>query len=359
MAFDPVQEDCLRLTLETLRREHVFPLENEAVVQRCMSAYQTDPAQLIVHDRDRSFHLVAVATEAVDYRIPFIADDAEAERLTVQAEHQLQEACDLDPGNWDARRMLVALGAASNDEYVAYLIDYRSDLERDLERMRGAAADPYDREFALDLGRRPYLRWLGALATHALIAGKYRLALSAAEDCLAAAPDDPGEARHTAELALAKLEATREELAQFRRAHASAYLPPVPFRRRQAKPERPLDAWSLIAELACAYHDLDFAGATRSLRTLMRTYARTAQPLYYQAEFPEGIFARVHVMPGSEDELILALSEATPLLQEGLGAPDNASLATWIATHPLVQEELASLDAAPGPLRHGSMGGDN
>ena len=360
MAFDPIQEDCLRLTLETLRREHVYPLENEAVVQRCMDAYHSDPAQLIVHDRDRSFHLVAAATEAVDYRAPFIADDAEAERVTVQAEHQLQEACELDPLNWDAKRMLAALSAASNDEYVAYLIEHRPEVERDLARMRAEATDPYDREFALDLGQRPYLRWLGTLASHALIAGKYRLALSCAEDCLKAAPDDPGEVRHTAELALAKLEATREDLAQFRRTHAAAYLPPIPFRRRQAKPERTPDAWSIIAELACAYHDLDFAGATRSLRTLMKTYPRSAQPLYYQAEFPEGVFARVHVLPGSEDELILALSEATPLLQEGLGAPDNASLATWIATHPLVQEELSSLDAAaPGVVRRGRPGGDN
>ena len=36
----------------------------------------------------------------------------------------------------------------------------------------------------------------------------------------------------------------------------------------------------------------------------------------------------------------MPLSEATPLLQEGLGAPDNAGLAVWVATHDLVQEAL-------------------
>lgn len=360
MAFDPIQEDCLRLTLEALRRERVYPLEDAVFIQKCMDAYQTNPAQLIVHDRDRSFHLVALACEAVDYRAPFITDDAEAERITARAEHQLREACELDSGNWDAQRMLAALTAASNDEYVAYLTDRREEVASDLDALTAAASDPYSREFASDLGRRPYLRWLASLAGHALIAGRYRLALATAEDSLSIAPDDPGDVRHTAELALAKLEATREELAQFRRRHTAAYLPPSPFRRRHAKPERAQDAWSLLAELAIAYHELDFAGATRALRALMRAYPRTAEALYYQAEFPEGVFARVHVAPGSEDELILALSEATPLLQEGLGAPDNACLASWIATNPLVSDELAQRGApAAGAGERRRHGGEN
>lgn len=359
MAFDPIQEDCLRLTLEALRREHIFPLENAPFIQTCMDRYQEDPAQLIVHDRDRSFHLVALACEAVDYRVPFVTDEAEAERLTDRAEHQLKEACDLDAENWDAQRMLVALTAPTNDAYVAYLIDRRPEVAESVRARTSQATDPYDQEFMRDLGRRPYLRWLGALAAQALIAGKYRLALSTAEDALELAPEDPGDVRHTAMLALAKLEATRDELAAFRRRHATAYLPPAPFRRRHTKQERPADAWTLIAELACAYHELDFSGATRALRTLMRAYPRTAEALYYQAEFPEGLFARVHVIPGSEDELILALSESTPLLQEGLGAPENACLASWIATHPLVTDALSERRHGAGAVRRSGTGGDN
>ena len=320
MAFDPIQEDCLRLTLEAMRREHIYPLEDAAFAEQCAEEYRRDPASLIVHDRDRSFHLVALATEAIDYRIPFIGDDAEAERLTSQAEHQLQEALDLEPGNWDAQRMLAALGAASNDEYVTYLIDHRAEVESATEALAADAHDPYSREYAIGLGRLPYLRWLAALASHALIAGKYRLALQAVEDCLAAAPDDPGDVRHTGMLALAKLETPREELARWRRAHATAYLPPIPFRRRHHTTEKTPDAWTLLA--------------------VMRTYPHAAEPLYYQAEFPEGVFARVHVLPQSDDELILALSEATPLLQEGIGSPESACLASWIATNPLVTDGL-------------------
>ena len=248
---------------------------------------------------------------------------------------------------------------ATNDAYVAYLIDRRPEVAESVRARTSQATDPYDQEFMRDLGRRPYLRWLGALAAQALIAGKYRLALSTAEDALELAPEDPGDVRHTATLALAKLEATRDELAAFRRRHATAYLPPAPFRRRHTKQERPADAWTLIAELACAYHELDFSGATRALRTLMRAYPRTAEALYYQAEFPEGLFARVHVIPGSEDELILALSESTPLLQEGLGATRYlrvACLASWIASHPLVTDALSERRHGAGAVRRAAPG---
>ncbi len=360
MAFDPIQEDCLRLTLEAMRREHIYPLENAVFIERCMEAFQSDPASLIVHDRDRSFHLVALATETIDYRVPFMADEAEAEAAASSAEHQLREAVELDPGNWDARRMLAAVTAETNDAYVEYLIEHRAEVERAVERMRADATGPYDREFAGDLGFRPYLRWLAALAARALIAGRYRLALRTAEETLAAAPHDPAGARHTAVLALAKLECTRDELKAFRAKHAASYLPPAPMRRRHHLDEKTPDAWSLIAEVACAYHELDLAGATRALRAIMRAYPRAAEPLYYQAEFPDGVFSRVNVEPGSEDELVLALSEATPLLQEGYGAPDNACLAAWIALSDPVQEALdRRRNASPAFARHHPAGGEN
>ena len=66
----------------------------------------------------------------------------------------------------------------------------------------------------------------------------------------------------------------------------------------------------------------------------------------------------MNVVPGSEDELILALSEATPLLQEGIGAPDNAGLAVWVATHDLVQGALERSDRRAGARRGGEMGGN-
>ena len=45
----------------------------------------------------------------------------------------MREAVELDPKNWDARRMLTAICANSNDEYVSYLLDNRAAVEHDIE----------------------------------------------------------------------------------------------------------------------------------------------------------------------------------------------------------------------------------
>lgn len=340
MAYDPIQEDCLRLILGAMQRENIYPLENAAFIAARMNDFNRDAAQLIACDRDRSFHLVARATEAIDYKLPFVADDAAADQLSATAEAQLREACQLDPKNWDAQRMLAALSAPSNDAYVSHLIDHRAEVEAATQEEAAAASDIYSREFVRDLGKRPLIRWLAALASRALISGQYKLALKTAEECLALAPDDPADVRHTAVLALAKLECSRKELRRFRQVHPASYRAQNATRRRHHLAEKAADPWELLAELAIAYHELDLASATRTLRAILGSYESAAESLYYQAEFPDGLFARVNVVPGSDDELILALSEATPLLQEGLGAPDNAGLAVWVATHDLVQEAL-------------------
>lgn len=59
MAFDPVQEDCLRLILAAMEREGADPASDAAFIERASEAYRLDPATLIHTDRDRSFHLVA------------------------------------------------------------------------------------------------------------------------------------------------------------------------------------------------------------------------------------------------------------------------------------------------------------
>ena len=339
MAFDPVEEDCARLMLESMRREHIYPLDNLGYARRFIRSYTKDPSSLVHTDRDRSFHLIAKATELVDYRIPFLTDESELDAQAEQAETYLQEAAELDGSNWDAQRMLAAIESESNDAYVSYLLDNRQAVQADLAQAEEQAADPYSREYARDLASRPYLRWLAALSSRALIAGQYRLALKVAEESLAYKPADPAGIRHTGMLALAKLESTPEELEAYRKRHAEAYLPHfVSRRRRRLGLDR--DAWTLIAEMNVAYRSMDFDQATSKLSSLIRSYPRAAEPLYFQAEFPDGLYSRVNVEPESEDELILALSEATPILQEGYGAPDSASFSLWISENELVQAEL-------------------
>lgn len=345
MAFDPVQEDCLRLILAAMEREGADPSSDAAFIERAGETYRLDPAALIHTDRDRSFHLVAMAAELADYRTPFAPSEAEAEQLFAQAEDYLREAVELDPGNWDAQRMLATIRSTSDDSLIDYLIENLPAVEKDLQALIENAADPYEREFARDLGRRAHQRWLAALASRLLIAGRYRMALSYAEGALEANPLDPAGARHTGMLALGKLEVEPGELELYRSRHAAAYQDRASCRSGRLGGHRP-DAWSLITEMSLAYRAFDFDRATAILRALMRSYPHPAQALYFQAEFPDGMFSRVHVQPDGDDELILALSEATPLLQEGMGTPDAASFAVWIADHELVQAALTDQDRA-------------
>lgn len=341
VAFDPVQEDCLRLILGHMSRERIFPLDDGAYIARRMSQFEEDPSQLIETDAERSFHLTAQAVEATDYRVPLLTDEAEIHREEDAAADHLREAVDLDPRNWDAKRMLAELDAESNDAFLDFLLDGRDEVALDTARAIAAAQDPYGREFARDLAHRPYLRWLAAIASRALISGRYGMALRVAEESLAYAGDDPAGVRHTAVLAMAKLEVDPDEIKRFRRRHAQAYQAENPQRRRHHLTEKELDPWTLIAQMDLAYRALDYDGANRALRALVRSCPHAAQALYYQTEFPEGLFCRVNVIPGSDDELMVALSEATPLLQEGLGSPDNAGFSLWISENDLVASAIS------------------
>ena len=216
MAFDPIQEDCLRLILQSMSRQNIMPLDNAEFIQRQMDEYRQNPDSLVVSDQDRSFHLVAKAAELADYRIPFMTDEEEAMRNDAQAEAYLREAVELDPKNWDAQRMLTAMCADSNDAYVSYLIDQRQAVADDIAAGIHAASTPYEKEFASDLASRPYLRWLAALSSHAFICGQYTLAFNTAIELLDIDPLDFAGVRYTAYLALAKLECTVSDIKRLR-----------------------------------------------------------------------------------------------------------------------------------------------
>ena len=358
MAFDPAQEDCHRLVLGEMRRGRAS-LTDATFVERCMGLFQNDIDTLIANDQDRSFHLIAKAAELIDYRIPFLSDEAKAESEATRAENMVREACALDPNNWDAKRVLAALTATSNDEYVQYLLDNLDAIKNDTASRMAAADDIYAQEESGDLMRRPYLRWLAALASRLLISGRYRMSLEYAKQALAFSPIDQAGVRFTALLSMAKLECTQGDIERFRRDNALAFQVPMPARRPLRKSSADVDAWTLIAQMSVAYRSFDYEGAEKALRTILRSYPRAAECLYCQTEFPDGIYSRVNIAPGSQDELILALSEATPLLQEGLGAPDNAGFATWIATHRLVQAELDESTLRKAGSRTPHNGGEN
>lgn len=359
MGFDVAQEDCLRLTLATMRRKRVFPLDNPQVISQCVDAYQQNPDDLIETDVDRSFHLVARATEALDYEFPFIADDAEAAQVLEDAKAMLTEACSLDPGNIDAERMITELTAPSTTDYLEYLNGRKPEVEARYRRLVDGVRDPYDEEFVHGFDKRQVLRWLDAIATRSLLAGRYRMALDAAKEALELEPTDPGNSHYTAELAMAKLECTAEELAAFRREHALAYAAEQLFARLASTSSREprANAWSLLADIAVAYHGFAYPEVSRLLVLLLHSYPHAAEALTYQIEFPLGVFSRIEVEPGSEDELLLALNEASVLLQEGVGDDTDGSLSVWLAQHDVVQRALGNRSPeASRATRHGKKG---
>ena len=50
-----------------------------------------------------------------------------------------------------------------------------------------------------------------------------------------------------------------------------------------------------------------------------------------QSELPDGAFARILVTPYSEDEMIVAISESTVLLQEGNDFEGRGVLGSWVS----------------------------
>ncbi|MFR2031768.1 MAG: hypothetical protein ACLS3M_10515 [Collinsella sp.] len=127
--------------------------------------------------------------------------------------------------------MLTALTASSNEEYVQYLASKRDEVEHDLALKIASAQDPYEREAAGDLTRRPYLRWLAALASRALISGRYRMSLEAANRSLDFAPNDPAGVRHTAMLPWQSSNTPPRSSSAFA-PHSVPYLANTPLRRR-------------------------------------------------------------------------------------------------------------------------------
>ena len=86
-----------------------------------------------------------------------------------------------------------------------------------------------------------------------------------------------------------------------------------------------------LARLALAHKRHDMSLAHQLLERLASTYEGCASALITQTELPDGVFARLAVPPYSEDELILAISEATVLLQEGEDQSGRGVLGTWVA----------------------------
>lgn len=321
MAFDARDEDYQRLMLTFSRSlDEQRPLEAAHSLASFGRRFTRERDAMPQTDEDRAFHLVAEAAAMIDYELPFVTDDESAEALISRAHHMLDEAVALDHDCHDAVRMLAASESPTFESYYRYLADRAPEVRASCEAARDAFRDdsPERLELGRELAMRPYLRWMATMASKALICGRNHETIRICEELLVLDPHDNADARFTCALAYAKLEddAGLEDFAARTR----------PLLRAGSE-----DAWLILARIALAHrrHDLDQAHTL--LTRLQEIYVQSQRALVVQHELPDGVFARLDAPPFSEDELILALSEGTVLLQEGRDDAGRGVLGTWIA----------------------------
>ena len=325
MSFDPRREDYQRLGLRFARTlDAKDPFGAARAISTFSRRYDQNRDALPQSDDDRAFHLVAEATDLIDYQLPFASDET-VQPLLDNAGKYLDEALDLDAQCHDATRMKAASECLSFESYYRFLEENAPKVRESCLRRRDAARKEFGprAELAGDIALRPYLRWASTEAAKALICGRYSRTIEISQELLELDPTDQCDVRFTAALAYAKLEdeAGLEGLVRTRNVRLS----------RSTGPEH-ADAWLLMARVALAYKRRDFDRAHEWLSRITETYPHALETLSRQDELPDGVFARLAVAPYSEDELILAVSEATVLLQEGRDESGRGTLGTWIAS---------------------------
>ena len=350
MAFDARNEDWQRVGLRLAGTlDPGDPFGSARAIAGFGRRFSQDHESLPQSDADRAFHLVAQATEALDYELPFATDAAEADRLSAKAGQLLLRARDIDKDCADAARMLQTMKNPSFEALYRFLANGEAEVRRDCERARDEvdATSPEERRLARELAFAPYLRWVAHEASSAMICGRYRKAveLSLRLERL----DETGvtDAGLTLALAYAKLEDESALAALTRRGGGVM-----------------ADAWLAMANLATLYHGRRMSEARELVDKILAKWPGAGLTLSRQDELPEGAFARIRVERESEDELILAVSEATVLLQEGRDDQGRGSMGSWLGGLPHVREAAETEAAAqPGARRmppdgwHDSRGG--
>ena len=324
MAYEPNREDYQRLSLQFMRSaDRMGPLAAARAFAGFGRRFSQDRDSLPQDDADRAFGLVAHATTIIDYELPF-SDDNQAAELVKKGHELLDEALVLDAHCFDALRMQQASQIGSFDGYYDFLQTEGEDV-RDWcleQRDRALAREGGERgRIAANLAMRPLFRWRAMQASKAVICGRNHDAVEIARKLMALDPDDEADVRYTAMIALAKLEDARglEELCQ-RGARIEA--------SRGMSTEQ--DAWAQLTRVAIAYKALDLDGARDAISRLDGTHPNALSALAIQRELPDGVFSRLSTQPRSEDELILAISEGTVLLQEGRDKEGRGALGAWL-----------------------------
>lgn len=346
MAYDPKQEDYQRLWLQFARTlDAGAALDATRAYASFSKTFLQSRDSIPQSDADRAFCLASQAVVLIDYNLPF-ATDEEAETLISRARTLLDEAISLDPTCYDAIRMQVAATMPTFEGYYDFLREQVNEVRAYCEKERDEAvrnAEGSRSDLAADLAMRPYARWLAMLASKAVICGRNREALRYADELLLLDPRDQADVRYTAAIALAKLEDDQGLDALEKRTLATV------------RGAVTYSAWFRLARASLAFRRRDFSDARAQLKGLTESYPRAAVALGIQRELPDGVFSRLSVPIFSEDELILAISECTVLLQEGRDALGRGSFGSWtllealaLATKDQLVEMQDLVEAAAG-----------
>ena len=322
MAFDPKKEDFDRLFIHHLIETGATEPPNPQQFNSYVAHFSDNPDALIASDKDRAFHLMAQAVERIDYLLPTV-NESEGKPLVLDGQKLLERACELDSHCFDALRMHQAMACTALEDHFQYLVEQEEEVHQICIEKGASAAKGVSEEFAeavVELAMRPYYRWLAALATRALISGRNKAAISYGQKLFSLDPTDFGDIRFTLALAYAKLE-DADGLAKLEKQYATVF-PPRP----------PDDAWMMLARLALAFKTNNRECANDLLDKLLARYKTGALTLFMQRDLPEGEYARLNVEPYSEDELILAVSEAAVLLQEGNDFTGRGIFGRWLGS---------------------------
>ena len=335
MAYDPQREDYQRLGLRFAR---TLDGSDTAQATRAFATFGRrfahDRDSLPQSDSDRAFHLVAMASKLIDYELPF-ATDEQANGIIDSGHRILDEALSIDPHCYDAVRMKSAATNPSFEAFLTFLTDRAEEVRAYCEEQRGEAVRSSSDErtrLSADIAMRPYMRWVATQAEQALICGRNKEALRFAYHALEVDPHDGADVRFTAALAHAKLE-DEPGLDQLLASGPKA---------GRLRPTN--DAWTLLSRLTLAHRRYDMRQSRYWLEQLIKTYPHAGEALIRQNELPDGVFSRLAVAPYSEDELILALSEGTVLLQEGVDPLGHGVLSAWVAHEASLIDPRAMLE---------------
>ena len=346
MAFDPTAEDFTRVLVRHMTRNRdVQPADVQRFAVEFQMRYVADRDTIEQDDTDRAFHLVNLATDIIDYQIPF-STESEVDALAEEGRSLLEEAIKLDSECWDAHRMLAMGASESQEDYYQYLVDKQPKVlatcKRRYEelpewfRTNGWAGDEGAAVTARYICMAPYLRWLASMASEALVSGRYTLAINHYRALIDRDPSDTADAYLTAMLACAKL-------------GNITLLQEIDDSRGKDQPT--MEAWRLLSYCGALFRAGEIDSASECLELLCQRFPDGGDILYQQEEFFGGVFARPLFEIGTKDELLFAVSEAIVLLQEGFDPAGHGILGEWVRNHPAVQRLRAQGSDSKGDQR--------